>query len=324
MLLHHGVPKPAGHLGLLKPELTGEGDLMLGLVDRARIAPQRGSHREGTGRAAEEFVDDPVDGDGNRFGTGRRRGRFGPAAKNQAQADIGPIIVGRGLPARGAPAAPGRRQKASPAQDAHRPFGRSGRVGGRVARQGAVPVAAPFRDVAESVVQFPGVRGLGRDRVERLSAVDLVPGDRGDTLGSPPRTESAGAAGVFPLGLGRKVKDQPLGGVVPLIENVDKFPGVVPAGVNRIGRVVVGVGEFFHHTLPLPLGHLGLEDPKRLGDRHLVKRFIAAAQRFLGGAPHLEGSRRTADEQPRDLLHGDGDVLRRRRFFRLGRLLAGA
>lgn len=69
---------------------------------------------------------------------------------------------------------------------------------------GVVDVVAPFPDVAEQVVQAPGIGCQLADGLGGAAGIAFVPGDRVEVAVTHAR--GAGAAGVFPFGFGRQAE----------------------------------------------------------------------------------------------------------------------
>jgi hypothetical protein len=153
-------------------------------------------------------------------------------------------------PARG-PSAPTRIVAPRPApQYAVRPGGSALRVGLRVAGVFAELILDPFPDVAGHVMEAPGIGRLAsfrRSRTRHNAIIALL----GCVAAEVVLRRSAGAAGVFPLGLGGEAE----GLAHPLAEYLREAAGLMLSrlldGVLRLVLVRTRIGSRYGHELLL-------------------------------------------------------------------------
>ena len=179
------------------------------------------------------------------------------------------------------------------------------------------PVATPFEGVAVHVVQAPGIGGIAADfggaaegwsgfgavvrlafEVRLLAAEFVAKGGGGD---------GAGAAGVFPLGLGGEAEFPIAGDLIGLASELGEFAaegfgfGEVDVADREIvaGRKFCGerAGKRAHDLFPVALSGFEFGHPKTFGECHLNLVFTGAAFGFGGRAAHGEGAGRTPTER---------------------------
>ena len=168
--------------------------------------------------------------------------------------------------------------------------------GSRFGRVGLGPFSAPFRNVAVHVVQPPGVGLLLTNRVRLVTTVSPVPASdvqRGLIPAGVIRRLGSGAAGIFPLSLGRKSIPLLLLSAKPLAEFLRLMPR------DMLDRQIVafkkaGVGS--HDLLPLLLRHLGHPDSKSSLKCDLALRLVGNAVRLSFGAAHGKRARWNEDQ----------------------------
>ena len=187
----------------------------------------------------------------------------------------------------------------------HAPFPTTGtsRVGLGVAAVIAIPVLAPFLDVARHVVdaEFVGLFGLHGMRL--ASAVAVVPCHVIDVAAAAELRVTAlvaAAGSEFPFRFGGKAEVF----ARECVQLADEGLAVVPGNVSH-GKVVTFVSVAgriaAHHCLPQCLRHLRLADVVA-AQRDLMRGFLVTTWilHFRGGA-HSEGA-------ARDIFHAIGDV----------------
>ena len=208
---------------------------------------------------------------------------------------------------------------AAAADDAARALGRPGRVGDRAGVVFAVPVLAPFPDVAVQVVQAERVGPIlthlagaveGRPRVGGVGvlAIDVglarVERGRGDVEEERLGEADGAAAGVLPLGLGRQAVDPSAlafggQGVQPDQEGLRVIPGHALDGQRpRVDAAHAAevAGVLARHPLVLRLRHREGAEVEVAGDGDGVGRPLVV------GAAEL-GARRAHAERPDGYQH---------------------
>ena len=221
-----------------------------------------------------------------------------------AEAEVVLATVGGQPTAAGAAAAAGKVAPGAAADDAVA-FVRAQRIG--AAGQGfAMAVEAPFPDVAEHVVEAPGIGGLEAGGLGGLAGIVMVPADLGQALVAAlfgfeiftigQGGGGAGAAGVFPLGFGGQGEFPALGkqGFLARLggELGAEVECFLPTDVfHRVHRAAEFAGVVLHHQQPLGLGDFGAREQETAGDLGINPLFVGAAAGFVGRAAHAEAAR---------------------------------
>ena len=138
------------------------------------------------------------------------------------------------------------------------------------------------------VVEAPRIRRLCADLLRLPAAVRSIPGDVFKFFAAGERCRAAGAAGIFPFGLGRESHATADERVYLLYEMLAVVPRNAVLGVSLAGELRA---LLLHHAKPLLLRDLVFAEPESAAQRDLVLRLVAEAPLFVWIAAHHELAR---------------------------------
>ncbi len=158
-----------------------------------------------------------------------------------------------------------------------------------------ISVGAPLRDIAVHIMKTPLIGLFPAHRMQSARAVAGVPPHVVELACSGKWQMVAGAAGVFPLGLGGQSVEPTIRRTQPLAEGHRVAPGHPVHRQPRIFRAGNG-RQATHNATVLTASHLRSAEPERLGDVDEMYDFIQSESRFVVVTAHAESPGRHSNE----------------------------